>query len=226
MEPKKKTKGDLESRKNSFLLIGLVIVLSLVYASFELFATKDNVKSGQTSDDLFDQFDEKTINTDIKTPPPTPPVRQNVEKVIEIVDDFTKTTYTGPLFPEFNPDEIIEDIQEIKIIQPEPDELITSFVDEMPEFPGGTEGLNSYLRREVRYPEVCRQIGISGTVLVQFVVEKDGSISNVKTLVSVYPDLDAEAMRVIAGFPKWKPGKKMNQLMRVYYQVPITFSLM
>lgn len=99
------------------------------------------------------------------------------------------------------------------------------FVEKMPEFPGGTEGFSMFLAREIIYPEVCRQIGITGVVILEFIVEKDGSLSNINVIVPVYPDLDNEAVRVIKKSPNWKPGLHLGKPVRVYYQVPIRFRL-
>ena len=99
------------------------------------------------------------------------------------------------------------------------------FTEEMPEYPGGPEALNAFITRELKYPEVARKNGITGTVLVEFVVEKDGSISNAKTKVPLFPDCDKEAIRCVMAMPKWKPGKSMGKPVRCSYQVPVTFRL-
>ena len=99
------------------------------------------------------------------------------------------------------------------------------FTEEMPEYPGGPEALNAFITRELEYPEVARKNGITGTVLVEFVVEKDGSISNAKTKVPLFPDCDKEAIRCVMAMPKWKPGKSMGKPVRCSYQVPVTFRL-
>ena len=97
------------------------------------------------------------------------------------------------------------------------------FTDEMPEYPGGAGALNAFLAREIKYPEVASKNGITGTVLVEFVVEKDGRVTNAKVKVPLFPDCDKEAVRGIMAMPKWKPGKNRGKPVRCYYQVPITF---
>lgn len=99
------------------------------------------------------------------------------------------------------------------------------FVEKIPEFPGGMEKLFQYLSKNVQYPENCRKKGISGVVLVEFIVEKDGSISNIKVIVSAHPELDAEAIRVISSFPKWTPGTQQGKPVRVFFQLPIRFTV-
>ena len=99
------------------------------------------------------------------------------------------------------------------------------YVEEMPEFPGGQNAMLAYLQQEIVYPQVAISNGIQGTVLLEFVVEMDGSISNIKPLVSLYPACDEEAIRVVKAMPKWKPGKQMGKPARVYFNIPISFSL-
>jgi len=97
------------------------------------------------------------------------------------------------------------------------------FVEEMPEFPGGVDSMKTFLRREIVYPKVALENGITGTVLVEFIVEKDGRVTNGKVKVPLYSDCDAEALRVVMSMPKWKPGKNMGKPVRCYFQIPITF---
>ena len=105
-----------------------------------------------------------------------------------------------------------------------PDDVFT-IVEETPEFPGGTAALLEYLRTNIKYPQDCRENHIQGRVLVTFVVETDGSITNANVVRGVDPSLDAEALRVILGMPYWKPGKQRGNAVRVQYTVPITFRL-
>ena len=103
------------------------------------------------------------------------------------------------------------------------DESPMMFVEEMPEFPGGMDSLQAFLVREIQYPQVAKDNGITGTVLVEFVVEKDGSVTNAKVKVPLFPECDKEAVRVVMSMPKWKPGKNMGKPVRCWYQVPVTF---
>lgn len=226
MIEKKSTKGDIENKRTSFLLIGLVIVLGLVYAGFELFATSDKINDMSIQDEeAIIILDDQTKATD-QAPPPPPPVEQQQEQILKVVDNNVIVNSEVSFLQDFSQDDIIADYTPVDIIQDEGSEPPpVRFVEQMPEFPGGIEAFNAYLKRELRYPEQCRQIGITGVVLVEFVVERNGSISNVKVLVPVYPDLDAEAIRVLNASPKWNPGKQMGKAVRVFYQIPIRFSL-
>ena len=102
---------------------------------------------------------------------------------------------------------------------------IFTVVEQMPMFPGGDAALMGYLRDNMHYPTLAAENGVQGRVVVGFVVERDGSITDVNVLRSVDPSLDREAMRVVKAMPKWTPGKQNGSAVRVKYQVPVTFRL-
>ena len=108
----------------------------------------------------------------------------------------------------------------------EPQEkVIFQVVEEMPEFPGGMGEAMKFLAKNIKYPVAAQQAKIEGRVIVQFVVERDGSISDIHTMRSVSPELDAEAIRVVSLMPKWKPGKQRGKAVAVKYTMPIMFRL-
>jgi len=98
-------------------------------------------------------------------------------------------------------------------------------VEQMPSFPGGQNALLEYLAANVRYPDDCEETSVQGRVIVSFVVERDGSITEAKVVKSVYPSLDEEALRVVKGMPKWIPGSLNGERIRTKYMIPITFRL-
>ena len=98
-------------------------------------------------------------------------------------------------------------------------------VEQMPEFPGGQEGLVNYLVENLNYPEKAKAKKITGKVYVSFVVEKDGSISNVKVLRDIGYGCGEEAMRVVKAMPRWKPGMQRGKNVRVQYTLPLNFQL-
>ena len=104
-------------------------------------------------------------------------------------------------------------------------EEVYQVVGQQPSFPGGREELFKYLAYNVKYPIDATKNKIEGRILVTFVVEHDGSISNVDVANSVYPSLDKESIRVVSGMPKWIPGKANGKTVRVKYTIPITFRL-
>ena len=119
--------------------------------------------------------------------------------------------------------ESAEDTAQIK--NAESTEKTFEVVEQMPTFPGGDAALMKYLSENIKYPKAAEKAGEQGRVVVNFIVEKDGAISNVNVVRSVTPTLDAEAVRVIKAMPKWVPGKQDGQFVRVKYIVPVTFRL-
>lgn len=229
MLTKKTDKGNLENKRGLFILFGLVIVLGLVYAGFELFASEDKAPAFTMADDDFIEVkDEDVIATDQTPPPPQEQPAQQQEVVLNIVEDNIKVNTDLDFSQDFIEDEIIEEVDnsDVDVIEEEADDAPpVHFTEEMPEFPGGPEALNSFLTKEIQYPEVARNNGIMGTVLVEFVVEKDGRVSNAKVKVPLFPDCDKEAVRGVMAMPKWKPGKNMGKPVRCFYQVPVTFRM-
>lgn len=115
------------------------------------------------------------------------------------------------------------------IAQPEPkpveEEKIHEVVEQMPAFPGGMGELMAYLSKNVRYPAICQETGVQGRVVCSFIVEKDGSIADVRVVRSVDPNLDREAVRVLKTMPRWIPGMQNGHTVRVKYNVPVAFRL-
>ena len=109
--------------------------------------------------------------------------------------------------------------------KPEVSNKVFDVVEEMPSFPGGQGALMSFLNSNIKYPVVAQENGVQGRVIVGFVVERDGSITDVKIMRSVDPSLDREAQRVVRAMPRWKPGKQNGSAVRVKYTVPVVFRL-
>ena len=109
--------------------------------------------------------------------------------------------------------------------KPEVSNKVFDVVEEMPSFPGGQGALMSFLNSNIKYPVVAQENGVQGRVIVGFVVERDGSITDVKVMRSVDPSLDREAQRVVRAMPRWKPGKQNGSAVRVKYTVPVVFRL-
>ena len=130
-----------------------------------------------------------------------------------------------------NDEENGKDIADLKTItvQAPPEEVkeekIFDVVEQMPDFPGGMSALMQYLSKNIKYPVVAEENGIQGRVIVTFVVEKNGSITDVQVVKSVDPSLDKEAVRVVKSMPHWIPGKQNGSAVRVKYTLPVTFRL-
>jgi len=110
-------------------------------------------------------------------------------------------------------------------LNPEPESEPFTYVEVMPEFKGGEQALLSYLAANISYPEFAKDAGLEGTVYIRFVIEADGSITQVEVIRGVHPQLDKEAVSVIADMPKWKPGQQNGQYVRVSYTIPVRFRL-
>ena len=115
--------------------------------------------------------------------------------------------------------------QQSSTITEENQEDVFQMVEEMPLFPGGEQKMSEFITSNINYPEAAREAGVQGRVYIRFVIEQDGSISNVKVMRGIGSGCDEEAMRVIKSMPKWRPGKQHGKTVRVSYQIPVNFSL-
>ncbi len=145
-------------------------------------------------------------------------------------DDLAETnTAIGAFTVEGNDETAEVKHVEEKIAEPEPvkeeETKVFDVVEQMPSFPGGPSALMQYLNSNIKYPVVAEENGVQGRVVCTFVVEKDGSITDVRVVKSVDPSLDKEAARVVKAMPKWIPGKQNGSAVRVKYTVPVTFRL-
>ena len=115
--------------------------------------------------------------------------------------------------------------QKKKVVKKVDNDKVFDVVEEMPKFPGGDEGMMQFLNSEVKYPKEALEKGTQGRVVVTFIVNTDGSVSDPKVVKSVNPALDAEAIRVVNAMPKWTPGKQRGYTVRVKFTIPVTFRL-
>ena len=152
----------------------------------------------------------------------TPLVVQMTEKV-QTLDEMVVVGYENSS-EENKADADKKETEESTTQEPQ-EKVIFQVVEEMPEFPGGMAEAMKFLSKNIKYPSVAQKAKIEGRVIVQFVVEKDGSVSDVKTVRSVSPELDAEAIRVVNMMPKWTPGKQRGKAVAVKFTMPIMFRL-
>ncbi len=224
MEIKKTPKADLEKKKVIFFEIGLILALVIVFAAFEY---KDYDKQTiDLSQRAIDDIPEEIIPiTEQKVKPPPPPPPKQVTQ-IKIVEDDVEVDEDIDIDVEADDETIIEEY-----IPPEEDEEgiveaeIFTVVESMPEFPGGMGELMKYLATNIKYPPLAKESGIQGRVFINFVVEPDGKISNVKVLRGIGGGCDEEAVRVVESMPKWKAGKQRGKPVRVSYNLPVKFTL-
>ena len=227
MEIKKSVKADLEKGKGTSLMIGFVIALAVMFVCLEW--TQKDVKDNS---DIYAAH-EITITEEMapitmpekKTVPPPPAAIKKAE-IIEIIDDDAELEEDILVSQEDNSEWV--DINTVVAVEPEPeieDDTPFQVVEDQPEFPGGTAALMEYLRKNIKYPSICRENNIQGKVIVTFIVNKDGSIVEPEVIKAVNPSLDKEALRVISGMPNWKPGMQRGKAVRVRYSVPVNFRL-
>lgn len=112
-----------------------------------------------------------------------------------------------------------------KTVVSQKNQKVYEVVDQMPEFPGGMPAMIEFLQKNVKYPADAEKQKVEGRVLVSFVVETDGSITDIKVMKKAFPSLDAEAVRVAKAMPNWKPGKQKGKVVRVHFSLPISFRL-
>ncbi|MBR4793853.1 MAG: energy transducer TonB [Bacteroidaceae bacterium] len=227
MEIKKSEHADLERGKGTSLLIGFVIALGVMFVALEW--TQREVEDNS---DLYTARD-VSLNEEMipitlpekKTVPP-PPAAVTKAEIIEIVEDDADIEEDIMASTEDNVEWVDLDDYEVVEVEPEPEEEeIFMVVEDQPEFPGGTAALLEYLRKNIKYPAICRENNIQGRVLVTFIVNKDGAIVEPEVVKSVNPSLDKEALRVISQMPNWKPGSQRGKPVRVKYTVPVNFRL-
>jgi len=215
MEPKKNPEVNLERKKGLFLQIGLVIALLVVLGAFE-YKTYEKIAYNLGALNL-DDLEEEIIpitKQELKPPPPPPPPPE----IIEIVEDDVI------IEDEIEIDSESDEDEEIEIIEEDDDEFFM-VVENMPIFPGGDLGLMKYIQKHVKYPAIAKEYNITGKVYVSFIVDKSGSVTNVKIVRGVDKNLDAEAVRVVKSLPKYKPGKQRGKAVRVMFTIPINFTL-
>ena len=152
------------------------------------------------------------------------------EDELKSQDDLSKLNTAIGTFDVKGNDEAAGEILKAKEViaeevPPVEEEKVFDVVEQMPSFPGGDVALMQYLQKNIKYPVVAEENGVQGRVIVTFVVERDGSITDVKVAKSVDPSLDKEAMRVVKSMPNWIPGKQNGSAVRVKFTVPVTFRL-
>lgn len=226
MEIKKSPKASLDDKRLTFTLIGLVVTLFIVWRVFE-YKSYDK----QTLDTFARQVEviEEEMVEITKQEMPKPPVQAPKPQVtqIQVVEDDVEVEDIE-LNAEVDQNEEIEEyVYEAPEIEEEEiqEEEVFLSVEENPEFPGGPAKLLEYVQKNLKYPMMARESDIQGRVFVGFVVEKDGSISNVKVLRGIGGGCDEEAVRVVQSLPKFKPGKQRGNPVRVQYTLPIVFKL-
>ena len=227
METKKTPKANLESKRPTWLLVGYVTVLAFMFVAFEWTRDIRVDTSGRITENVFEQDMEIPLTRQPELTPPPPPQVTPINDVLTIIDNDATAEETNFASSEETGEDVV--IKHIPVTVDEEvvvEDEIFVIVEENPQFPdGGTAGLLQYLGKNIKYPTIPQENGTQGRVTVQFVVNKDGSIVDVKVIRGVDPYLDKEAVRVISTMPKWIPGKQRGVPVRCKFTVPVTFKL-
>ena len=224
MEAKKTSKADLENKKSIFFQIGLILALVVVLVAFEYKSYDKITIDLQTR--VADDFAEEIIPiTEQKVKPPPPPPPKQVTQ-IKIVEDDVEVEDDLDIDVEADDETVVEEYippsdDDEEVVEAE----IFTVVESMPSFPGGMGELMKFLGKNINYPTLAKESGIQGRVFINFVVEPNGSISNVKVLRGIGGGCDEEAVRVVKSMPKWSPGKQRGKPVRVSYNLPVKFTL-
>lgn len=222
MELKKNPKLDYRRKYALFFNIGLVLSLLMVISAFEWkFVEKVAVVDFGGSSMIDDEI---TIPITIHKPPPKPQLKQVT--IIEIKDDeeieVDDLVFT---FDNAEADKIVDVIYEDDGPPIEVVDEVKDIVEKMPSFVGGLEQFYKFVGKNLKYPAQARRLGIEGKVFVHFVVDRDGSLSDIKVVKGIGAGCDAEVERIIHKSPKWNPGKQRGEPVRVRMMMPITFRL-
>jgi len=230
-------------KKSMIIFLLIVIALAGGYRAYDYFKDKIKISNDKPIRKVTELKAPPPIE-DKKTPPPPPPPppppvkatiqfvppkivevaheEEEIKTVEEVIDSkaaIANKTVEGVVDNEIGLEEGTGPVQEVKSNEP------FTFVEQMPEFPGGDDALLAYLQRNIRYPSYAQENEIEGTVNVEFIVNEDGSISGSKVVSGIKGGCNEEALRVIDKMPRWRPGKQGGQPVRVYYTVPVTFKL-
>ena len=228
MEVKKSPKADLEGKKTTWLLVGFVLILAAMFVAFEWTERDKQVTAdtGITEPIFEEEMIPITEQQEEQKQAPPPPEAPKVEEVLQIAENDANVEESTIQSSEENNQAVEIKYVPVEVEEEEPEEQqIFQVVEEMPEFPGGMAECLKFIGKNIKYPTIAQENGVQGRVIIQFVVNQDGSIVDPVVVRSVDPYLDKEALRVIKMMPKWKPGMQKGQPVRVKYTVPVTFRL-
>ena len=234
MQPKKNDKVDLSKNSGLYFATGLALILFISWQAIE-WKTYDKDLYGYEALNVDEEDDEDIpITEQLKTPPPPPPPPPPAPEVIEVVEDEEEVEETVIESTETNEEEIVEIVE----VEEEFEEVDVPFavIEDVPIFPGCEkvdksqrrdcfqEQMNKHIRKNFRYPEIAQEMGIQGRVYVNFIIAKDGQITNIR-MRGPDKNLEKEAQRIISKLPSMIPGKQRGRPVRVPFSIPIVFRL-
>jgi protein TonB len=226
MEQKKSSEKDYQKRSPQYFLIGLVVALSTTLLAFEYRSFEPVVISNLEPIDYTTEPPEEIVITYVKpTPPPPPPLP--APPVPSPDPEPTPVSPPEPIIPEPKPTpKLVNPFMGSEVEKPVVEDIPVNFAEIMPEFEGGLPALYAYLGKNMKFPPLALDNKLEAKLHVQFIVNKDGTISNVELLNPAGYGFDEEAIRVIKAMPKWKPGRQAGRNVSVYFVLPINFTLL
>lgn len=229
MEIKKSAKANLENKKLLFTELGFVVALLVVLGAFEYTAKEKKTAMFEADETVVEIEDMVPITQETPPPPEAAPKIPVLSDQIDIVDDEIKVDDNMFQNLEDNDNlgvEIMDYVEEAEEENIEEEAIPFQLVEEKPTFQGGDANqFSKWVNSKLVYPEIAKENGVQGRVTLQFTVNPDGSVSNVKVLRGVDASLDKEAVRVVSSSPKWKPGKQRDRAVKVTYTFPVIFQL-
>ena len=229
MEVKKNEKANLEKKKLLFLEIGMVVALAAVFVAFEWQTAEQQIIELEDTTQVIEVEEVIATQTDTPPPPPSAPKMPVLSDQIDIVDD--EVVVDDNLFLNLEDDvnmgvEIMDYVEGVEEEVIEEEAIPFQLVEEKPSFMGGDANeFSKWVNQRLVYPEIAKENGVQGRVTLQFTVESDGRVTNVKVLRGVDSSLDQEAVRVVSSSPRWTPGKQRDRAVRVTYTFPVIFQL-
>ena len=229
MEIKKTEKASMENKRFLFTEIGMVIALLIVWGAFSYTSREKKVATLEADQTVVEVEDMVPITEETPPPPEAAPKIPILSDQIDIVDDNIKVD--DSMFQ--NIEDSNEGFEIMDYIESAPEEenieeeaIPFQLVEEKPSFNGGDANeFSKWVNSRLVYPEIAKENGVQGRVTLQFTVNADGTVSNVKVLRGVDSSLDKEAVRVVSSSPKWKPGKQRDRAVKVTYTFPVIFQL-
>ena len=225
MQIKKSPKADLNNKKGLFLEIGMIFALLLTVAAFAYTQRERNVEIIEASMEVVEE--EITDITTQDQKPPEPPKKVEMQVLSDVLNVVTNDTKIDTEFDLSEFSEDIEIVQNIEVVEEAAeDDAPFIIAEEMPKFQGGDlMKFRSWVQGKLKYPQIAQENGISGKVTLTFVIERDGSLTNIQVMQSPDRSLADEAVRVLQSSPKWTPGKQRNSPVRVRYTLPVEFRI-
>lgn len=233
METKKSSRADIDKRRTQNFLLGMVVAVAMLFVALEYRWDMSDEVDYDTLDDIVRELDLQALKEDeeriplIKQPVVEAPVSN--EK-LNVVDDHEELPEEKPLTPPENNAELktveqVDNPEQPNAVDLENRPVDFRVVEELPEFPGGAVEFMKWLTKNLRYPAVAQQRKVQGKVVAQFIVNKDGTVSDIEIVKSVDTQLDREALRVLRMMPPWKAGQQHQQPCRTVVCIPIVFKL-